>query len=76
MTGGKMADQPVTREEYGAVMHDVIRLSAGVVKGEIPDRKWIEGMDLSLLYKASKQHLLTAIVAYALESAGVALPLL
>ncbi len=71
MTGGKMADQPVTREEYGAVMHDVIRLSAGVVKGEIPDRKWIEGMDLSLLYKASKQHLLTAIVAYALESAGV-----
>ncbi|MBR3734726.1 MAG: nucleotidyltransferase family protein, partial [Lachnospiraceae bacterium] len=69
-----MADKPMTKEEYRSAMDDAIWLCACTVKGEIPDRERIGGMDLTLLYRASKHHLLTAMVAYVLESAGVKEP--
>ena len=65
------AERPMSKEEYRAVLDDVIWLSACAVNGEVPDAKRIKGMDLDLLYRASRRHLLTAIVGYALEGAGV-----
>ena len=66
-----MADKPVTKEEYRNAVDAVIRLCACAVNGEVPDGEWAKGLDLALLYKAAKHHLLTAIVGYALESTGI-----
>lgn len=71
MTDDKTAEKTVTKEEYRRALDAVMRLCACAVNGEIPDADWIRGMDLDLLYKAAKQHLLTAVVGYALESAGI-----
>ena len=71
MADKKKTDKPITKEEYRTALYDVIWLCACAVKGEIPDRERICGIDLALLYRVSKYHLLTALVAYALESAGV-----
>jgi hypothetical protein len=42
-----------------------------MVNGEEPDAEQVRQMDLSVLYKLSEFHLLTGIVGYALEAAGV-----
>ena len=71
MTDEKTEEKTVTKEECRKALDAVMRLCACAVNGEIPDADWIRGMDLDLLYKAAKQHLLTAVVGYALESAGI-----
>ncbi len=71
MTDDKTEEKTVTKEECRKALDAVMRLCACAVNGEIPDADWIRGMDLDLLYKAAKQHLLTAVVGYALESAGI-----
>ena len=66
-----MADKPMTKEEYRKALDAVIRLCACAINGEVPDSEWTRGLDLPLLYKAAQRHLLTAVVGYALESAGI-----
>ncbi len=66
-----MADGAITKEEYYKALDDVIRLCACAINGDVPDSEWTKGLDLPLLYKAAKSHLLTAVVGYALESAGI-----
>ncbi len=50
---------------------DVIALCKCAVNGEVPDDELIGRLDLEQLYKAAKSQLLSALTAYALESAGV-----
>ncbi|MCR5135802.1 MAG: nucleotidyltransferase family protein [Oscillospiraceae bacterium] len=61
----------MTNDEYRKALDAVIRLGACAVNGETPEREWAKGLDTDLLYKAAKQHLLTALVGHALESAGI-----
>ena len=61
----------MTREEYRKAAEDVIYLASCAVNEVSPDPGRVDGMDKALLYKAADFHLLTAITAMALESAGV-----
>lgn len=61
----------MTEEQKKEYADAVIRLCAHAVRGETPDEGFVRGLDLELLYRAARRHLLTGIVAYALESAGV-----
>ena len=61
----------MTRDEFMSAAKDVIYLAACMVNGEKPDADRIHGMDLTALYRVSERHLLTGIVGYALEEAGV-----
>ena len=61
----------MTKEEYLCTINDVIYLAGCVVNNEIPDLQKIEKINLEHLYQAAKKHSLTAIVAYALKSAGI-----
>lgn len=49
----------------------MIYLSSCVINGQTPDRRRVEKMNLSSLYLVAKHHMMTAITAYALESAGI-----
>ena len=71
MTDDKTDEKTVTKEECRKALDAVMRLCACAVNGEVPDCEWAAGLDLDLLYKAAKHHLLTAMVGYALESAGI-----
>lgn len=51
--------------------YDLIYLCKCAVNQKQPDRNKVSEMDMEQLYKISKYHTLTAIVAYALESAGI-----
>ncbi len=61
----------MTREEYRAAAEDVIYLCSCMVNGEKPDAGRAAVMDPEKLYQAADRHMLTCIVGYALESAGV-----
>ena len=61
----------MTKEEYRKAIDGVIYLSGCAVNGTIPDKKRIEGFDPEQLRKAANKHFLTAIVCYALETAGI-----
>ena len=61
----------MTKEEYRAGAEDVVYLAACMVNGEKPDAERVRGMDLEQLYRTANRHLLTGIVGYALEAAGV-----
>lgn len=56
--------------DYQQAALDAVYLAACAVNGRRPDRAKIEGMDLDLVYNFASAHTITAIVAYALESAG------
>ncbi len=60
-----------TEEQKRKYTDAVIRLCAHVVRGELPDAEWVRGLDLELLYKFANRHMLTGIVAYALESVRI-----
>lgn len=66
-----LTSEPMTREEYKDAMDDVIYLCTCAINGKVPDRERAAKMNLTRLYQASRRHTLTAIVAYALESAGI-----
>ncbi len=51
--------------------YDLIYLCSCAVNGVKPDAEKVREMDLEQLYRISKFHTLTAITAFALESAGV-----
>lgn len=50
---------------------DLVFLCACAVNGVVVDKERIEKIDLSELYKTAERHMLTAVVAYALELANV-----
>lgn len=49
----------------------VIYLAGCAVNGTIPDKSRLEGVDMAGLHAEASRHMLAAIVAYALESAGI-----
>ncbi|MBQ3276654.1 MAG: nucleotidyltransferase family protein [Oscillospiraceae bacterium] len=61
----------MNRQEYRAAMENVIYLSRCAVNGVNPGRERVGNMDLAALYAAADRHMMTAVVAMALESAGV-----
>ena len=61
----------MTIDEYRKAIEEVILLCASAIDGKVPDKERIASLNLEHLYKASYKHNLSAIVGYALESAGV-----
>ena len=61
----------MTKEEYRSAIDDVIYLAGCVVNNRIPDQARVKKINLDHLYQASQKHMLTAIVDYALKSAGI-----
>lgn len=51
--------------------YDMIYLVRCAVNGDIPDRQKVDAMDMDSLFRVCQKNILTACVAYALESAGV-----
>ena len=61
----------MTKEEYRAELNNMIYLVSCAVKESVPEKSRVESMNLPLLHTVAGYHLLTAAVAYALESAGI-----
>lgn len=59
------------KAEYAQNVRNVAYLCACALANKIPDKDRLSRMDLNALYKAASRHLLTAITAFALESAGI-----
>lgn len=59
------------KREYIWAIKDVIYLAYCGVNGKIPSSARVQKMDISAVYEASQKHLLTAICAMSLESAGI-----
>lgn len=51
--------------------YDMVYLVTCSLHGIVPERSWVEQMDLPALYHMAKNHSLTAIVCMALESADI-----
>ena len=54
-------------------MYDMLYLTACVMNDIVPDRTRVEAMDREKLYQACQMHFMTALVAEALEAAGVSM---
>ncbi|MBR1862922.1 MAG: nucleotidyltransferase family protein [Ruminococcus sp.] len=61
----------MNRQEYLKAVKDVIYLAYCAVNERVPSSGRVAKMDLDKVYKASESHLLTAMCAMALGSAGV-----
>ncbi len=61
----------MTKHDYKQSAYYLIYLIRCVLNDKIPSQEKIEKMALSQIYSVAKTHSLTAIAAYALESAGV-----
>ena len=61
----------MNREEYRAAMEDVIWLARCAVNGETPDAERAASLDLARLYEAADRHMMTSVVAMALDDAGI-----
>ena len=61
----------MTRESYTQACMDAVYLASCVVNGRKPDPQRVSGMDLEDLFTAAQKHMLTAVTAAGLESAGV-----
>ena len=61
----------MTDQEYRDAIQNVIDLAGCAVNSTTPEAGRVRAMNLENLYKAANRHLLTAITAMALESAGV-----
>lgn len=59
------------KSEFRRNAADMIYLTACAVNGRKPKQERIEALDLPKLFEVCQKHILTACVAYALESAGV-----
>lgn len=53
-----------------SIANDVIYLASCAANGTIPDKARVESMDLPAVYNLASRHMITAVVAFALESAG------
>ena len=51
--------------------HNLIYLAGCALNGAVPDRDRLAGMDLAALYREAARHMMTAVTALALESAGL-----
>lgn len=61
----------MTQEEYRTAAENVIYLAACMVNEEKPDPERVGRTDLEMLFRMADRHLLTGIVGYALEDAGI-----
>ena len=59
------------RETYEKYAMIAVRLVSFAVKGEKPDKESLDGVDLTSLFEVASDHMLSAAVGAALESAGV-----
>lgn len=59
------------RNELQKNAEDMIYLAVCAINGNKPEQERIDGLDLPKLFEVCQEHILTACVAYALESAGV-----
>lgn len=59
------------KREFRKNAADMIYLTACAINGKKPKQERIEALDLPSLFEVCQKHILTACVAYALESAGV-----
>ena len=61
----------MTKHDYKQNAYYMIYLIRCVLHNKIPAKEKLDKMDLQQLYEVAQEHSLTAITAYALESAGV-----
>ncbi len=61
----------MTEKMNNTVVNELVYLISRVINGEELDRARVVTMDLSALYAAAEEHLLTGVTAMALESAGI-----
>jgi len=61
----------MTKDEFHANVLDILYLTRCVVNQEIPDKARVESMNQEQLYEAAQRHSMTAVTAFALESAGI-----
>lgn len=61
----------MTKHDYKQHAYYIIYLIRCVLHDQIPKKEKLDKIDLSKLYEVAEKHSLTAITAYALESAGV-----
>ena len=66
---GKTYPVETTQEYILRNAKDLIYLVTCAVNEETPDRERVENMDLAEVYRLSREHMLTAAVAFALEKA-------
>lgn len=59
------------KSEFRKNAYDMIYLTACAVNGKVPKKERVEKIDKEKLFEVSETHILTAAVAYALESVGV-----
>ncbi|WP_295071764.1 nucleotidyltransferase family protein [Ruminococcus sp.] len=59
------------KSEFRSNAEDMIYLTVCSINGVTPDRERIDALDLPKLFEVCQTHILTACVAYALESAGI-----
>ena len=59
------------KDEFRRNADDMIYLTICAIKGIVPEQKRVEKLDLPELFEVCQRHILTACVAYALESAGI-----
>lgn len=59
------------KREFRKNAADMIYLTACAINGKKPKQERIDALDLPKLFEVCQKHILTACVAYALESAGV-----
>ena len=61
----------MTKEEYRRTAMDVVYLAACAVRKRVPEAARVQAMDLTRIEQVASRHMLTAIAAAGLESAGV-----
>ena len=59
------------QEKNEKTVDDLICLCACAVNNRVPEKKRVEEMDFADLYRVAEEHMLTAVAAYALESADI-----
>ena len=53
-----------------SILNDLIYLASCAVNGTTPEKSRVEGMDFSEIYNRASRHMITAVIAFALEGAG------
>ena len=61
----------MTKHDYKQNAYYMLYLIKCVLHNKIPAKEKLDKMDLSQLYEVASEHSLTAMTAYALESAGI-----
>ena len=59
------------KSEYRISAYDMIYFVSCAIKGETPEKDRLDRVNLKSLFEVCQKHILTACVAYSLESAGI-----